>query len=102
MGLYVARWPDGTVWIVNAGSLAGVADVLDEVGDPGACEVQPFDGPFAIEACLPKESRGADASLEFSETDAPDTNYEMRARLLELAYAFEQATKRRVPPASAP
>lgn len=86
MGLYVARWPDGTAWIVSADSLAGVADVLDEADDPGACEVQPFDGPFAVELRLPKESNEANSSLEFSQTDAPDTNYEMQRRLLELAY----------------
>lgn len=46
--LFVARWPDGSAMLVAARSLEEVADRLDEIGDPGACEVAPYDGPFAL------------------------------------------------------
>lgn len=48
--LYVARWPDGTAMILSADSMADVAERLDEVGDPGTCEVVALQGPLAL--CL--------------------------------------------------
>lgn len=46
--LFVARWPDGTAMILSAASMADVADRLDEVGDPGTCEVEPLEVPLAL------------------------------------------------------
>lgn len=47
--LYIARWPDGSAWIVQASSLEEVADILDEEGDPFGAEVEPYNGALAIE-----------------------------------------------------
>lgn len=49
MPLFVARWPDGTAWLVSAESMEDAADILDQGGDPGACEVHRYSGPVAFE-----------------------------------------------------
>lgn len=46
--LYVARWPGGRAMIISADSMTEVAARLDEVGDPGTCEVTPLDHPVAL------------------------------------------------------
>lgn len=41
--LYLARWPDGTATIFSAMSFEHAVDRIDEVGDPGECEVVALD-----------------------------------------------------------
>jgi hypothetical protein len=57
-----------------------VADILDEAGDPGACEVRPYTGPLALEF-----KPSADFELDFSMAGG-DTAYDMRLALLNAAY----------------
>ncbi|HEU4735001.1 MAG TPA: hypothetical protein VFT22_44215 [Kofleriaceae bacterium] len=84
MALFIARWPDGSAWILEAESMPDVAEILDEVADPGACEVQEYTGPFAIE--LRPVSQPQDGAIfEFSLTDG-DTAYDMQQALLEAAF----------------
>jgi hypothetical protein len=59
MRLYVARWPNGTAMVVSAESMADVADRLDELGDPGTCEVVQLDVPLALVVRPAREQRGA-------------------------------------------
>jgi hypothetical protein len=84
MALFIARWPDGSAWIVDAESMPDVAELLDEVADPGACEVQEYAGPFVIEL-RPAAQRQGGAIFEFATTDG-DTDYDMQEALLEAAY----------------
>lgn len=73
MALFLARWPDGSAWIVSAAAMSEVADILDEAGDPGMCEVQAYDGPFAIELRVPEKPQEGTlltVSLTGSETSA--------------------------------
>lgn len=69
MTLFIARWPDGSAWIVDAESMSDVAEILDEVADPGACEVQEYAGPFAIEL-RPASAPQGGAIFEFSRRTA--------------------------------
>ena len=46
--VYLARWPDGSATLLTARSLVEVADLLDEIGDPGGCEVAPYDGAVCV------------------------------------------------------
>jgi len=41
--LYVARWPDGTATVFTAYSMEHAVDRIDEIDEPGECEVTPFD-----------------------------------------------------------
>lgn len=84
MALFIARWPDGSAWIVEAESMPDVAELLDEVGDPGACEVQEYVGPFAV-ALRPAVKRVGTPLLEFGPTEG-DTDYEMQEAILEAAF----------------
>jgi hypothetical protein len=84
MALFIARWPDGSAWIVDAESMPEVAEMLDEVADPGACEVQEYAGPFAIEL-RPAAQRPSGAIFEFCQTDG-DTAYDMQETILEAAF----------------
>lgn len=84
MALFIARWPDGSAWIVDAESMSEVAEILDEVADPGACEVQKYAGPFAIEL-RPASAPQGGAIFEFSPPDG-DTAYDMQEALLEAAF----------------
>src|SRR5262245_8139788 len=85
MALFIARWPDGSAWLVDAESMAEVANILDEVSDPGACEVQPYEGPFAVEL-RPAKRREDEAIFDFRETAAADTTSEMQGAILKAAY----------------
>jgi hypothetical protein len=38
MALFIARWPDGSAWIVDAESMSNVAEILDEID---ACRSPP-------------------------------------------------------------
>lgn len=80
MALFIARWPDGSAWIVEAESMVDVAELLDEVDDPGACEVQKYVGPFAV-ALRPAVKRVGTPLLEFGPTEG-DTDYEMQEAIL--------------------
>ncbi len=46
--VYLARWPDGSATLLTARSLVEVADLLDGIGDPGGCEVAPYDGAVCV------------------------------------------------------
>jgi hypothetical protein len=46
---YICKWPNGDVVLVSARNRQEVRLILDEVGDPGNCEIVQFKGPFAIE-----------------------------------------------------
>jgi hypothetical protein len=37
--LYVARWPDGTATVFTAHSMEHAVDRIDEIDEPGECEV---------------------------------------------------------------
>jgi hypothetical protein len=37
--LYIARWPDGTATVFTAHSMEHAVDRIDEIGEPGLCEV---------------------------------------------------------------
>lgn len=89
MALFIARWPDGSAWIVEAEYMSEVAEILDEIADPGACEVQEYAGPFAIELRPASQPHGG-AIFEFSLTDG-DTAYDMQQALLEAAFPRLQA-----------
>jgi hypothetical protein len=73
-----------------------VADVLDEVADPGACEVREFEGPFAVEL-RPTERPENGRLFDFSETEASDTNGEMREAILAAAYPILRTALERLP-----
>lgn len=90
MALFIARWPDGSAWIVEAASMADVADVLDEVADPGACEVREYTGPFAIE--LRPTAEPMDGTLLEVRPIDGETHYEMQEALLEAAFPHLRAT----------
>ncbi|MFQ5988189.1 MAG: hypothetical protein ACE5H6_04990 [Dehalococcoidia bacterium] len=48
MSLYLVRWPDLSVSIVRARDRQELDHILDEVSDPGACEIKQYNGPFHI------------------------------------------------------
>jgi hypothetical protein len=89
MALFIARWPDGSAWIVEADSMPEVAEILDEVADPGACEVQEYDGPFAIEMRPAAHHEGGNP-FSFGPIDG-DTSYEMQEAILEAAFPHLRA-----------
>lgn len=82
--LFVARWPDGTAMIISAESMAEVAGKLDEVGDPGACEVVPLDGSIAIVA-RPCSSPAGEMYLDVS-LDALDDALEVQRSIMAAAF----------------
>jgi hypothetical protein len=42
--LFVARWPSGITTLISADSLEDAFVLLDDVDDPGSCEVTPYVG----------------------------------------------------------
>lgn len=42
--VFVARWPNGSVTVLSAETAEHAADLLDQVGNAGRCEVTPLDG----------------------------------------------------------
>jgi hypothetical protein len=84
MRLFVARWPDGTAMIISAESMSEVAGRLDEVGDPGACEVVPLDGPIAIVA-RPRSEPPGELWLDVS-LDALDDALDVQRAIMAAAF----------------
>lgn len=85
MKLFVARWPDGTAWIVRARSLPDVADILDRAADPGPCDVAEYDGPFALQIRPAPTTKDA-SYVVFEDAEADDVTIEMHEHLLKVAY----------------
>ncbi|MBZ0232480.1 MAG: hypothetical protein K8M05_09150 [Deltaproteobacteria bacterium] len=42
--VFVARWPNGSVTVLSAETAEHAADLLDQVGNAGRCEVTPLEG----------------------------------------------------------
>ena len=70
--LFLARWPDGSATLLTASCLEEVADKLDELGDPGKCEVSVYDGPIAIDI-KPRQSVDGDEYLDVALARFEDT-----------------------------
>lgn len=70
--LFLARWPDGSATLLSASSLDEVADLLDEVADPGACSVVEFEGDVCFDLRLaedPASGRFLTAEIESLDRD---------------------------------
>ena len=55
MPLYLVRWPNLSVSIVNAKDREHLVDILDEVDNPEGVEVWEYDGPLFIAITLPTD-----------------------------------------------
>jgi hypothetical protein len=53
--IYLVRWPGLTASLVRAENEEDLLDILDQAGNPDGCECSIYDGPFAIDFCLPAE-----------------------------------------------
>ncbi len=53
MPLYLVRWPGLEASLIRASSEEHLIDVIDEVGDPGACTWEIYRGPLWINFSLP-------------------------------------------------
>jgi hypothetical protein len=52
MSIYMCRWPDGDVSLIDAENEADVLLALDEIGDPSDVAITPFEAPLFINLCL--------------------------------------------------
>lgn len=84
MPLFLARFPGGQSLIVNAESLEGVADVVDEVADPGECEVSEYQGPLVLR-CQIDLSDDDNPVLALSNAQV-DASEEMLKAVIQAAY----------------
>jgi hypothetical protein len=105
MPLYLVRWPTLTTSLIRANSETQLADILDEVGDPGACTWSIYRGPLIIDFEVPVEYtiRGntprrpcaedvevqppkGHVELQVSEPDGCDTAWEMKEKIVRQAF----------------
>jgi hypothetical protein len=59
--LWLVRWPDLSAALIRAHSKHEVRMTMDELADPGGCDIQPYEGPLWFELELPAKIRFPDA-----------------------------------------
>jgi hypothetical protein len=84
MKLFLARWPSGVSLLVRAGHPEDVANILDELGDPGTCEVTEYRGPLVVECRV--EVGDEDTPVLRVRDAAVDANDEMLREVSGAAY----------------